>query len=66
MGDQGRELEVLEYVLADALGGGGCEGYDGDGRKNQGLLEPGELFVGGAEVMAPFTDAMSFVNGNAG
>ena len=53
-----------DYVVADGRGGGGGEADDGDG--GEGGTEVREVGVGGAEVVAPFRDAVGFVDGDAG
>jgi len=47
--------------VADLLSGAGGEG--GDGESGEILAERIELAIFGAELMAPFGDAVSFVNG---
>src|SRR5690242_13629212 len=54
------EPELLDDVVADALGGAGGEG--GNRAVREKFAEAAELAILGAEVMAPFGNAMGFVN----
>lgn len=60
------EPEQVDDVCADARRGCCCEGADRDRGVLQRPLEPREFFVGGAEIVAPFADAVRFVDGDAG
>ena len=55
------QAELLDDVVANALGGAGGEG--GDGTIGEEFAEAAKLPIFGAEVMAPFGDAMCFVDG---
>ena len=58
------EAELLDDIVADALSRAGGEGDDGEVRKK--FAEAAKLAVLGAEVVAPFGDAMGFVDGEEG
>ncbi len=58
------EAELLDDVVADALRGAGREGSNRAVGKE--FAETAELAVLGAEVVAPFGDAMGFVDGKEG
>ena len=58
------EVELVDDVVADLLGGAGGEG--GDGMIGEEGAEFAELAVFGAEVVAPLGDAMGFVDGEEG
>ena len=58
------QVELLDDVLAHAAGGGGRERHDRHAGKQ--LAQGGNLAVFGAEIMAPFADAMRLVNGEEG
>ena len=60
----GAKAEGGNDVVADARGGGRGEADYWDGR--EGRSEMREVRVGGPEVVAPFGDAVGFVNGDAG
>ena len=55
------QTELLDDVMADALGGAGGKG--GDRAVGEKFAEAAELAIFGAEVVAPLGDAMGFVNG---
>lgn len=57
------EGEGGDDIAADGGGGGGGQADDGDG--GEGLPEVGEVQIRGAEVVAPFADAVGFVDGDA-
>jgi len=56
--------EAGDDVLGDAFGGGGGEGGEGD--LGEGVAEGGEDEVVGAEVVAPFGEAVGLVDGEGG
>ena len=56
------QVELLDDVVADALGCGGGEGVDG-GLREAGA-EFGDASVLGSEVVPPVADAMGFVDGD--
>ena len=55
------KLELLEDIVAHAPGGAGGEG--GDGLIGKVLPQRAELAVLGAKLVAPFGDAVGFVDG---
>lgn len=59
---EGGELQAFDDVDTNTCGCGGCQCSDWYGRKYERLLEPFQLLICGSEVMAPFTDAMCFVD----
>ena len=63
--DERVQAEALDDVGTDLGCCSGGQGDDGDGREDERLLEPAELFVCGAKVVAPFADAMGFVDRDA-
>ena len=58
------EAELLDDIVADALSGAGGEGDNGEVGKK--FAEAAKLAILGAEVVAPFGDAMGFVDGEEG
>ena len=56
------QLQMVDDVLAHAAGGGGGERHERDGRKMFSQFR--NLAVFGAEIVAPFADAMRLVNGD--
>jgi len=58
------EVELVDDVVTDLLGGAGGEG--GDGMIGEERAELAELAVFGTEVVAPLGDAMGFVDGEEG
>ena len=58
------QLQLFEDIVPHAAGGAGGEG--GDGLVREVLAERTELAVFGAELVAPFGDAVGFVDGEEG
>ena len=56
------QFQMRDDVFADAARGGGGERHERDVRKM--FAQPGDLAVFGAEIVAPFADAMRLVNGD--
>src|ERR1051325_9159391 len=58
------QAEVRNDVGADTFGGGGGERHEGSFGKE--IAQGGKLAIFGAEIVAPFADAMRFVDGDKG